>query len=40
MIHKHVAIGAMGVRSVTLVQDHNCVPHMEVCKVNPEVDPV
>ena len=24
---------------VTYLQDHNCIPHMAVCKVNPEVGP-
>ena len=33
--HKHVALRSSGVRAVTLLQDHNCIPHVEVCKVNP-----
>ena len=40
MGYKHVALGVPGVRSVTLLQDHNCVQHMAVRKVNPDVGPV
>ena len=40
VLHKNVALGAPGVGLIALIQDHNCVPHMEVCKVNPEVGPV
>ena len=35
--HKHVALGTTGVRSVTLLQDHNCVLCIVVHKLNPEV---
>ena len=35
--HKHVALGAPGVGLVTLRQDHNCILHMGVFKVNPDV---
>ena len=38
--HKHVTLGAPGVRSDTLIQYHDCVPHMAVYKVNPEVGPI
>ena len=38
--NKHVALGAPGVGSVTLLQDHYCVPHMTVRKVNREVGAV
>ena len=37
--HKHVALEAPGVGLVTLLQDHNFLPHVVVCKVNPEVGP-
>ena len=37
--HKHVALGEPGVGLVTLLQDHNCILHVVVCKVNPEVGP-
>ena len=37
--HKHVALGAPGAGSVTLLQDHNCILHVAMCKVNPEVGP-
>ena len=37
MRHKHVAIGAPEVRSVTLLQNHDCVLHMVVHKMNPQV---
>ena len=37
--HKHVALRAPGVGEYTFLQDHNCIPHVEVCKVNPEVSP-
>ena len=33
--HKHVALGAPGVRSVTLLQYHNFFLNMAVRKVNP-----
>ena len=35
--NKHVALGAPGVRSVTLLQDHDCVPQMVVRKMNLDV---
>ena len=38
--HKYIALGTTGspgLGSVTLLQDHNCVPHMAVRKMNPEV---
>ena len=35
--HKYVALGATRVGSVTLLQDQNCILHVAVCKVNPEV---
>ena len=40
MQHKPVPLGELGVRSVTLLQDHNCVMHTVVCKVNLEVGPI
>ena len=40
MGHKHVTLGAPGVRLVTLLQDQICVPKMAVRKFNPEVGPV
>ena len=33
--HKHVTIGAPGLRSITLLQDHNCVLLVAVRKVDP-----
>ena len=33
------ALRAPGGGEVTLLQDHNCIPHMAVCKVNLEVGP-
>ena len=38
--HKHDTLGAPGVNSVTLLQDHDCVPCVEVRKVNPGVGPI
>ena len=38
--HKHVTLGAPGVRSVTLLQYHDCVPRMAVHKVKPGVGPI
>ena len=40
MQQKHVTLGAPGVRLVTLLQDHYCVPIMAVRKVNPEVSTI
>ena len=40
VVHKHFSLGAPGVGSVTLLQDHNFVPHMTVHKVNLEIVPV
>ena len=40
VVHKNVALGALGVGLVTLLHDQYCVLHMEVHKVNPEVGPV
>ena len=37
---KHVAFLASGVGPVPFLQDHNCVPHMPVQKLNPEDGPV
>ena len=37
--HKHVALRAHGVGAVTFLQDHNCIPHVAVRKVNLEVGP-
>ena len=37
LCNKHVTLGTSGVGSVALFQYHNCVPHMAVQKVNPEV---
>ena len=34
---KDVALGAPGLGSVSLLQDHNCIPHVAVCKMNLEV---
>ena len=38
--HKHVTLGEPGLRSVTLFQDHYCVPHVAVRKVNLGVGPI
>ena len=38
--HKHVALVALGVRLVTIFQDHNSVLPMAVRKVNQEVGPI
>ena len=38
--HKHVTLGAPGVWLVPLLQDHYCVLHLVVRKVNPEVGPI
>ena len=35
--HKHVTVRVPGVGLVTLLQDQNCILHVEVFKVNPEV---
>ena len=35
--YTHVALGSPGVILVTLLQDHYCVLHLAVRKVNPEV---
>ena len=40
MGHKHVALGEMGVGSVTLLQDHIFFLHVAVRKVNQDVGPV
>ena len=37
--HKNVALGSLGLGSVTLVRYHNFIPHVALCKVNPEVGP-
>ena len=37
--HKNVALGAPGIGLVALLQDQNCILHVAVCKVNPEVGP-
>ena len=36
----HISFGAYGVGPVPLLQDHKCVPHVIVNKVNPDVGPV
>ena len=38
--HKHVALGAPGLRLVTLLQDNYFFPCMAVRKVNPEIGPI
>ena len=38
--HKNATIGAPGVGLVTFFQDRDCVLHMLVQKVNPEVGPI
>ena len=40
MRHKYVTFGAPGVGSVTILQDHNFLPHMAVIKINPQVGPI
>ena len=35
--HKHVALRTPGLGEVALLQDHNCIPHVAVFKVNTEV---
>ena len=36
-MYKHVALGEMGVRAVTFLQDYLCVPHVAVGEIYPEV---
>ena len=38
--HKYVTLEAPAVRSVTLLQHHDCVPRVVVRKVDPEVCPI
>ena len=38
--HRHFILGAPGLRSVTLLQDHDCVLCVVVRKVNTEVGPI
>ena len=37
--HKNASLRAPGVGAITLLHDHNCILHMAVCKVNPEIGP-
>ena len=37
--HKCVALGSSWFLLVSLLQDHNCIPYVTVCKVDPEVGP-
>ena len=37
--YEHVTFGAVGLITVSLLKDLYYIPHMEVYKVNPEVDP-
>ena len=34
---EHVAVGAAGVDKVSLLQDHYCIPHVAVYKVDLEI---
>ena len=40
VLHKQVTSGAPGVGLVPYLQDHYCVPHMAVPKMNLEVGPI
>ena len=40
LCNEHVTIGTYEVGMIEILQDNNFVPHVAVCKMNPEVGPV